>query len=85
MRSVITAKIDDDTLRVLAMDPHDIGRISVGSTISGSFVENGTVIVGQILGHPGGIGSYLINKPGATPIETMRFVPSPSASEDATN
>ena len=80
MRSVITAKIDDGVLHVVRMDMHDIGLI--GGSITGTGVMADTVIEGQILGHPGGIGAYLLNKKQTVPVTTMRFEPRLSVSED---
>jgi hypothetical protein len=62
------------------------GVILVGSTVSGTYVEPGTVVVGQLhVGATGGPGAYTVNKSQAVPLTTLAGThpPSPSASEDA--
>ena len=61
------------------------GRVLVGSSVVGTRVEHGTVVVGQIhVGLQGGPGAYTVNKSQTVPLTTLAGThpSSPSALEE---
>lgn len=53
-----TGSISDDTLTITAVGS---GTVVVGGTLSGTSVVTGTMVVAQLSGTPGGIGTYSVN------------------------
>ncbi|TXH35296.1 MAG: hypothetical protein E6Q98_16015 [Rhodospirillaceae bacterium] len=56
--AVVTGSIADDVLTVTAVTS---GKLYAGATISGTGVANGTEIIEQIDGTPGGAGTYSVS------------------------
>jgi len=54
----VTGSIADDVLTVTAVGS---GTIYPGSTISGTGIATGTMVVSQLTGTTGGVGTYLVN------------------------
>lgn len=69
------------SLNVNAVTGVIVGRAAVTDPLGGTGIPAGTIVLGQISGTPGGVGSYLLNNAVnlATPGITLNFTPPPPA------